>query len=127
MNIKVCYSNWANQVVIPIVIVPKKNGKLWICVDYIWLHSPTKKDLFPLSFIDEALNILFLGLFFLHTLPCLDPFIKRLSTIFGWWMNILDYSISTRLGKTICINLEWGINSDWSTTNCVQKPIRYKI
>jgi hypothetical protein len=44
-------------VVIPIVIVPKKIGKLWICVDYIWLHSPTKKDFFPLSLIDEALNI----------------------------------------------------------------------
>jgi hypothetical protein len=44
-------------VVIPIIIVPKKNGKLWICVYYIWLHSPTKKDFFPLSLIDEALNI----------------------------------------------------------------------
>jgi hypothetical protein len=40
----------------PIVIVPKKNGKLRICVDYKWLNSLTKKDPYPLPFIDEVLN-----------------------------------------------------------------------
>ncbi len=37
-----------------IVIVPKKNGKLRICVDFIKLNAATKKDLLP--FIDEVIN-----------------------------------------------------------------------
>jgi hypothetical protein len=41
----------------PVVVVPKKNGKLGICVDFKKLHAMTKKDLFPSSFIDEVLNI----------------------------------------------------------------------
>lgn len=40
----------------PIVIVPKMNGKLRICVDYKWLNSFTKKDPYPLPFIDEVLD-----------------------------------------------------------------------
>jgi hypothetical protein len=33
-----------------LVIVPKKNGKLHICVDYWKLNAQTKKDPFPLPF-----------------------------------------------------------------------------
>ncbi len=40
----------------PIVVVPKKNGKLGIYVDFKKLNATTKKDPFPLSFIDEVLN-----------------------------------------------------------------------
>jgi len=40
----------------PIVIVPKKNGKLCIYVNYKWLNSLTKKDPYPLPFIDEVLD-----------------------------------------------------------------------
>jgi len=40
----------------PIVIVPKKNGKLKICMDFRKLNAATKKDPYPLSFIDEMLN-----------------------------------------------------------------------
>jgi hypothetical protein len=40
----------------PIVIVPKKNGKLCICEDYRRLNFLTKKDLYPLPFIDEVLD-----------------------------------------------------------------------
>jgi hypothetical protein len=31
----------------PIVVVPKKNGKLRICVDYIKLNAAAKKDPYP--------------------------------------------------------------------------------
>jgi hypothetical protein len=41
----------------PIVIVPKKNGKLRICIDVIKLNVATKKDPYPLPFIDGVLNI----------------------------------------------------------------------
>jgi hypothetical protein len=41
----------------PIVVVPKKNGKLKIYVDFIKLNVITKKDPYPLHFIDEALLI----------------------------------------------------------------------
>jgi hypothetical protein len=38
------------------VIVPKKNGKLKICIDFRKLNAATKKDPYPLTFIDEVLN-----------------------------------------------------------------------
>jgi hypothetical protein len=41
-----------------IVIVPKKNGKLKIYVDFKNLNATMKKDFFPLPFIDEVLNIM---------------------------------------------------------------------
>ena len=40
----------------PIVIVPKKNGKLRICVDYRKLNAATETDPFPLPFQDTLLD-----------------------------------------------------------------------
>ncbi len=40
----------------PIIVVPKKNGKLRICIDFKKLNVATKKDPYPLPFIDEMLN-----------------------------------------------------------------------
>jgi hypothetical protein len=34
----------------------KKNGKLKICIDFKKLNVATKKDPYPLPFIDEMLN-----------------------------------------------------------------------
>ncbi|KAG6557114.1 hypothetical protein Mapa_001041 [Marchantia paleacea] len=45
-------SEWVS----PIVIVKKKNGKLRVCVDYKKLNAVTKKDYYPLPFIDEILE-----------------------------------------------------------------------
>ena len=45
-------SEWAS----PLVLVPKKNGKRRICVDYRELNKATKKDHFPLPFIDQVLD-----------------------------------------------------------------------
>ncbi len=42
----------------PIVVVPKKNGKLKICVDFRTFNAATKKDPYPLPFIDEVINII---------------------------------------------------------------------
>jgi hypothetical protein len=41
----------------PTVVVPKKNGKLKICIDFKKLNATIKKDPYPLPFIDEVLNI----------------------------------------------------------------------
>jgi len=41
-------SKWVS----PLVMVPKKNGKWRICVDYKELNKATQKDHFPLPFID---------------------------------------------------------------------------
>jgi hypothetical protein len=38
------------------VVVPKKNGKLKICVDFKKLNKATKKYLYPLPFSNEILN-----------------------------------------------------------------------
>jgi hypothetical protein len=43
----------------PIVIIPKKNGKQRICIDFKKLNTTTKKDPYPLPFTDEVLNIIF--------------------------------------------------------------------
>jgi len=40
----------------PIVVVPKKNGKLQICVDLWKLNVATKEDLYPLPFTNEVFN-----------------------------------------------------------------------
>lgn len=44
--------NWIS----PIVIVPKKNKKLWICVDYRKLNAATIPDPFPLPYMDSMLD-----------------------------------------------------------------------
>jgi hypothetical protein len=38
------------------MVVSKKNGKLWICVDFRKLNKATKKNHYPLPFSDEVLN-----------------------------------------------------------------------
>ena len=47
-------SRWVS----PQVIVPKKGGKWRICVYYKELNKATKKDHFPLPFIDQVLDTL---------------------------------------------------------------------
>ena len=39
-----------------IVLVPKKNVKIWVCVDYRKLNAATVTDAFPLPFIDGILD-----------------------------------------------------------------------
>jgi hypothetical protein len=40
----------------PLIIVSKKNEKLRICVEYRKLNVQTKKDPFPLPFLDSVLD-----------------------------------------------------------------------
>ncbi|MCO5578752.1 hypothetical protein L7F22_032597 [Adiantum nelumboides] len=40
----------------PVVVIPKKNGKWRVCVDYKPLNATTKRDPFPFPFQDEILN-----------------------------------------------------------------------
>ncbi|MCO5567162.1 hypothetical protein L7F22_020850 [Adiantum nelumboides] len=49
---EVASSDW----LFPIVVVPKKNGKLKVCVDYRKLNTQTIKDPFPLPFTDMMLD-----------------------------------------------------------------------
>jgi hypothetical protein len=53
-------SRWVS----PLVIVPKKNGKWWICVDYREINKSTEKDQFTLPFIDQVLDTLAVKQFF---------------------------------------------------------------
>jgi hypothetical protein len=46
------YSKW----VLPLIVVPKKNGKLRICKDFCKLNSVTERDYFPIPFTDAILN-----------------------------------------------------------------------
>ena len=38
------------------VVVKKKNGKWWVCVDFIDLNKACSKDLFPFSRIDQLVD-----------------------------------------------------------------------
>ena len=52
LNVNFIYPISDNKWVSPLVVVPKKNGKWKICVDYRELNKATLKDYFPLPFID---------------------------------------------------------------------------
>ena len=45
-------ATWLNL----IVVVPKKNGKIWVCVHYRKLNAATVTDAFPLPFTDGILD-----------------------------------------------------------------------
>ena len=44
-------SPWAS----PVILVQKKNGSYWLCVDYRKLNAVTRKDVYPLPRIDDLL------------------------------------------------------------------------
>ena len=46
------FSSWSA----PGIVVPKKNGKLRLCMDYRGLNSVTTKDAYPLPRIDEMID-----------------------------------------------------------------------
>jgi len=58
LNVNIIYTILDSQWVSPLVIVPKKNGKWRVCIDYKELNNTTLKDHFPLPFIDQVLDTL---------------------------------------------------------------------
>ena len=43
----------------PIIFIPKKDGSLWLCVDYHRLNSITAKNHYPLLLVSKILDRLF--------------------------------------------------------------------
>jgi hypothetical protein len=58
LNVNFIYPISDSQWVSPLVIVPKKNGKWCVCIDYRELNKATLKYHFPLPFIDQVLDTL---------------------------------------------------------------------
>jgi len=58
LNVNFIYPIFEIQWVSPLVIVPKKNGKWRVCIDYRELKKETLKYHFPLPFIDQVLDTL---------------------------------------------------------------------
>ena len=55
-----------------LVVVPKKNGKWRICVDYRELNKTTKKECFQLPFINQVLDTLSGKITFLSHMDLVD-------------------------------------------------------
>ena len=58
LNVNFIYPISDSRWVSPLVVVPKKNGKWWICVDYREMNKATLRDYFPLPFIYQVLDTL---------------------------------------------------------------------
>jgi len=58
LDVNFIYLIFGSKWVSPLVMVPKKNGKWHICVDYRELNKVMQKDHFPLPFINQVLNTL---------------------------------------------------------------------
>ena len=67
------------------VLVPKKDGTLRFCVDYRYLNSVTKKDVYPLPRIDDILD----------TLGGMKYF-SSLDWASGYWQVALDPESSSK-------------------------------
>ena len=65
LNVNFIYLISDSQWVSPLVIVPKKNGKWRVCIDYRELNKATLKDHFALPFIDQVLDTLACKKYFL--------------------------------------------------------------
>ena len=55
---KFIYLIFNSRWVSPLVVVPKKNSKWWICLDYRELNKSIMNYYFPLPLIDRVLEIL---------------------------------------------------------------------
>eukprot|EP00253_Pinus_taeda_P008533 PITA_08533 len=58
LNAGLIYPISDSEWVSPLLILPKKNGKWRVCVDYRALNKATQKDHFPLPFINQVLDSL---------------------------------------------------------------------
>ena len=62
-------SPWCNA----IVLVRKKDGGLWFCIDFRWLNSQTKKDAYPLPRMQETMESM-VGAHFFSTMDLKSGF-----------------------------------------------------
>ena len=81
----------------PIVVVPKKNEKIWVCVDYRKLNAATVTDAFPLPFIDGILDAVaghemysFLGRFNGYNQVRMHPDVQEKTTFVTEWGVFVD-------------------------------------
>ena len=58
LDVSFIYPNSDSYWVSPLVLVPKKDGRWCICIDYRELTKATLKDYFPLPLIDQVLDTL---------------------------------------------------------------------
>ena len=73
--IEPCQSNWAS----PVVLVTKKHGTTRFCVDYRKLNDVTRKDAYPLPWINDTLDAL-------HS----SKYFSTLDLYSGYWKIEMD-------------------------------------
>lgn len=82
-------SPWAS----PVVLVPKKDGSWWFCVDFRQLNEVTIKDSYPLLPVDESLDKIQLVLLTRPTerllAGCFNPLGSE--AVLGPWRSLVLY------------------------------------
>jgi len=90
----------------PCVVVPKKDGRIRLCIDYTKLNESVKRECHPLPTTEETLSMLGSASHF-----------SKLDANSGYWqMRILDESkhlttFITPFGRYLCDRLPFGISS----------------
>ena len=77
----------------PIIIVPKKNVKLRICVDYHNLNGITKYDPFPLPFMEKILETI-AG--------------HEMLSLLDWFSGYNQVRVAPKGQPKTCFITEWG-------------------
>ncbi len=83
--IEPCQSSWAS----PVVLVTKKDGSTRFCVDYQKVNEVTRKDTYPLPWIDDTLDALRGSQYF-----------STLNLYSGYWQVKMD---SKDIDKTVFV------------------------
>ena len=90
----------------PCIVVPKKDGRIRVCIDFTKLNSAVKREYHPLPATDESLSMLSKAKVF-----------SKLDANCGYWQLELDQdsqkltTFITPFGRYLCRRLPFGISS----------------
>ncbi len=104
--------------VLPITITIKKNGKLWVCVDYYKFNDCTNKDYYPLPFINDILYEV-IG----NELHCFGDGYSAYKQIKIAKENILKMTFTTPWGTFAYSDAFWVVQCPWNSSKVREQSV----